>query len=474
MADSLKGKRFLILGFARQGQALARWLPTQGAEVVVNDSRPAEAFDTIYPDDYPYTKFIFGGHPDEALRRIDAVCVSGGVPLDNPLIQLANERGIPLTNDAQLFLERCPAPVIGITGSAGKTTTTRLTSAILKNAGYTTHTGGNIGNVLIEGLPTISPDDVVVMELSSFQLELMTSSPQVGAVLNITPNHIDRHGSMEGYKRAKANILAFQDENDMAVLCEDDPNSRSLEGMVVGGLASYSIAKMVADGAFLVGDKLILAGNASWDASPHVLCEKKEVPLRGDHNLLNVLAACTIAGSLGLVTDRPGIDPDIMSDTIKNFTPVPHRLETVRVLDGVSYVNDSIATAPERLIAALKSYHEPLVLLLGGADKDLTWEQAVHLAMRKSRHIVVFGEENERVKAEKMVFNKVIKLLRLLGANDRVYTHVNTLAEAVKRAREVAQEGDVVLLSPGGTSFDAYQDFEARGQHFRDLVNALS
>jgi UDP-N-acetylmuramoylalanine--D-glutamate ligase len=467
MADALQGKRVLVLGFARQGQALAQWLPTMGAKVVVNDSRSAENF-TIYPDDYPNTQFFFGGHPEEALRRVDMVCVSGGVPLDNPLVELAIEKGIPLSNDAQLFMERCPAPIIGITGSAGKTTTTTLVGQIIKNAGYNTWIGGNIGNVLLYELPKINVQDVVVMELSSFQLEIMSVSPQVGVVLNITPNHLDRHKTMEAYIRAKAQIIANQKVNDIAVLCEDDSNSIGLESIVPSDIVTFSMRKMVSDGAFLAGERLILAGSASWDNSPHVLCEKKDIPLRGDHNVLNVLAACAIAGSLGLATDRPGIEPEIMGRTIREFQAVAHRLEIVRVMNGATYINDSIATAPERLLAALKSFNEPLVLLLGGADKDLPWEQVTLIALQKARHIVLFGKSGE-----KQVGDKVQKLLRLRGANQEVFSRVETLDEAVKRAHEVAKTGDVVLLSPGGTSYDAYKDFEERGEHFRKLVNAL-
>jgi UDP-N-acetylmuramoylalanine--D-glutamate ligase len=468
MADALNGKRVLVLGFARQGQALAKWLPTLGASVVVNDSRPAEQFPDIYPDDYPRTRFVFGGHPDDILNRIDLVCISGGVSIDLPIVQTAIERGIPLANDAQLFLERCPAPVIGITGSAGKTTTTTLVGEIIKKSGYQTWVGGNIGHVLLDVLPQVKTEDVVVMELSSFQLEIMTKSPQIGAILNITPNHLDRHKTMEAYARAKANIILHQNPNDIAILSEDDPVSHALEAIVQGELVTFSARKMVADGTFLAGERLILAGAASWDNAPHVLCEKKDIPLRGDHNVLNVLAACAIAGSLGLATDRPGIEPELMGEVIREFRAVAHRLEIVRVLDDVTYINDSIATAPERLYAALQSFKEPLVLLLGGADKDLPWEQVTHLALQKSRHIVLFGKEGE-----KQVGDKVMKLLRLLGANSSVFTRVGTLDEAIARARAVAQTGDVVLLSPGGTSYDAYKDFEERGEHFRRLVANL-
>ncbi len=463
----LKKKKILVLGFGRQGRALARWLPEQGATVIVNDAQPAEKIN-IRTLDYPGVRFVFGDHPPEILQGVNLICVSGGVPLDLPLLQLAKEKNILLTNDAQLFMERSPAPVIGITGSAGKTTTTTLVGEILKNAGYKTWVGGNIGDVLLDVLPQIKPEDVVVMELSSFQLDLMTVSPQVAAILNITPNHIDRHGTMEAYINAKANLIRHQQASNIAVLCEDDQGSKSLEMLVAGDLATFSTRTMVANGAFLAGNRLVLAGTASYDSMPHVLCQREEVPLRGEHNLSNVLAACAIAGSLGLATDRPGIESDVMTETIKHFKPVPHRLESVRVVNGVTYINDSIATAPERLVAALRSFKEPLVLLLGGADKELPWDEAVHLALQKARHIIVFGKDGE-----KQVSTKVMRYLRLRGATEKYVSRVETLDQAIQRAAEVAQTGDVVLLSPGGTSYDAYPDFAARGEHFRKLVHAL-
>lgn len=467
MIHGLDGRRVLILGFGRQGRALARWLPKQGARVVVNDQSSEEKLGLKRPD-YPDVDFVLGGHPEMLLDTTDLVCISGGVPLDLPLLQAAGQRGIPITNDAQLFIERCPAPIIGITGSAGKTTTTTLVGDMVRRAGYRTHVGGNIGDVLLDELNDIQPDDCVVMELSSFQLDVMTSSPQVGAVLNVTPNHLDRHKTMEAYVRAKSNMIRFQQSSDIAVLGMDDPAARSLEALVMGELVAFSAREMVPNGAFLTGSRLVLAGAASYDYVPHVLCDRSEIPLRGDHNVLNVLAACAIAGSLGLAIDRPGIEPEQMREAILNFTPVPHRLEIVREHEGVTYVNDSIATAPERLVAALRSFSEPLVLLLGGADKSLPWEDALHLALQKSRHIVLFGKSGE-----KQVSDKVSKLLRLMGANAQMVTRVETLDEAVQEAARVAQPGDVVLLSPGGTSYDAYVDFVQRGEHFRRLVSAL-
>ena len=465
--DELHKKRVLVLGFGRQGKALARWLPKVGARVLVNDQRSAEDMN-LNRKDYPGVEFILGRHPTAILRGLDLICVSGGVSLDMPLLEAARERNIPLTNDAQLFMERCPAPIIGITGSAGKTTTTTLVGEIVQRAGYKTWVGGNIGDVLLDVLDDIAVDDVVVMELSSFQLELMTTSPQVAAILNITPNHLDRHKTMANYVTAKANIIAHQKPNDIAILCEDDPVTKSLEGMIRGELATFSARSMVPNGTFCVGNRLVVSGAASFDYVPHILCEKHEIPLRGDHNVLNVLAACAIAGSLGLAAKRPGIEPEIMREVITQFLPVPHRLEVVREINGVTYVNDSIATAPERLLAALRSFDEPLILLLGGADKDLPWEDAVHLALQKSRYVILFGKSGK-----KQVGDKTLKLFQLMGATEQVVLRVPTLEEAVKRAAEISQKGDVVLLSPGGTSYDAYHDFAERGEHFRQLVEKL-
>ena len=465
--DSLAGKKVVVFGFGRQGRALARWLPTVGAEVAVTDSRSAKALG-LRRRDYPGVRFYLGRHPDEVLIGARCICVSGGVPLDLPILQLARKRGIPFSNDAQLFLERCPAPIIGITGSAGKTTTSALVAKIVERAGYKVWLGGNIGNPLIEELSKISANDIVVMELSSFQLELMTASPQVAAVLNLTPNHLDRHGAFERYARAKAKILRYQRESDVAVLGWDDAGSKSLEPMVKGELLAFSLYEMVPDGAFMLGSRLIVAGSASFDASPHVVCERGDIPLRGDHNVLNALAACAIAGSMGLAIDRPGVVPDVMRRAICEFKPVEHRLENVRALGGVTWVNDSIATAPERLLAALASYEEPLVLLIGGADKDLPWEAAILAALQKARHIVIFGEDGE-----KQVATKVMNLLDKMRVGEARISRARTLADAVQRAAEVAKAGDVVLLSPGGTSYDAYKDFAERGEHFRQLVSQL-
>ena len=462
--DPLAGRHVVVLGMARQGKALGRWLPTVGARVTLSDSQSAEALaaDVAEFAGTP-VQFALGGHPLELLDDCDLLCVSGGVPPTLPIVQEALRRGIAVANDAQLFLERCPAPVLGITGSAGKTTTTALVGAMCRAAGRTTHVGGNIGDVLLDALPYIAPEDIVVMELSSFQLELMTVSPTVAAVLNVTPNHLDRHGTMEAYTAAKARIYQFQRPSDVAVFGYDDPVARRLSSDAPGRLAYFSMCREVVSGAYLDSDQIVIAtGDSAPGRAYEVVCPRSAIRLRGEHNVLNTLAACAVAGA--------GYVPvEAMRSAIEAFTGVEHRLETVAVIGGVTWVNDSIATAPERVIAALRSYSEPLVLLAGGRDKNLLWDEMAALAVVRCRAVIGFGEYGPQVADHIRHAQR-----RTPGARVEHVAVVAGLEEAVAAAHRLAQPGDVVLLSPGGTSYDAYVDFAARGQHFRDLVRALS
>ncbi|MBX3084968.1 MAG: UDP-N-acetylmuramoyl-L-alanine--D-glutamate ligase [Anaerolineae bacterium] len=458
--DPLEGKTAVILGFARQGQALARWLPGIGAKVIVSDKRNlGDLADAVLDFLDSPVSFALGGHPVELLDEADVVFLSGGVSPTIPFCVEAVERGIELTNDAQVFLDRSAAPVIGITGSAGKTTTTTLVGKMCQAAGLKTWVGGNIGDVLLDVLPQIQSGDTVVMELSSFQLELLSRSPQIACVLNVTPNHLDRHGTMEAYMQAKAQIFLHQNPDDLAVFGLDDPGSAALADQAPGRVAYFSTRQMVTDGAFLAGTRLMVVGNGSPDKAPHVVCNRDEIRLRGEHNISNVLAACAMAGAVG-------VPVAVMREVIRNFTGVAHRLEEVRVVDGVTYINDSIATAPERVIAAIKSFNEPLILIAGGRDKKLPWVDLASLVAQRCRYLLTFGEFGNQIA-------EYARTARLFGGKLEGVEYNATLDEAVKRAAEIAQMGDVVLLSPGCTSYDAYEDFQARGEHFRELVNAL-
>jgi UDP-N-acetylmuramoylalanine--D-glutamate ligase len=448
----------VVLGLARQGTALARWLVGQGAQVTVSDVKPADALgEAVRSLDGLSIRFELGGHPVSLLDPCDVLCLSGGVPVDLPIVVEARRRGIPLANDAQLFLERCPAKMIGITGSAGKTTTTALVGEMGRAAGRTTWVGGNIGNPLIGDLDSIQSGDVVVMELSSFQLEIMTSSPPVAALLNITPNHLDRHPSLEAYVAAKARILDFQSAQDTAVLGYDDPLARSLVYRAPG--RAWFFGKTIgrenpSAHAIVKDDRIVLVKDRDMP-----VCALSDIRLRGDHNVLNVLAACALA-------DAAGIAPEAMHAAITHFTGVAHRLQFVREVNGARYYDDGMATAPERLIAALKSFDESIVLLAGGRDKHLPWDEAAELINRRVRVLIVFGEMAELV--EKAVADK-----RSVSGNLSGVHRVHTLAEAVKKASEVARPGEAVLLSPGGTSFDAFKDFAERGDKFQEYVREL-
>ncbi len=453
------GRAVVILGLARQGKALARYFVQRAARVTVSDKRPAEALqaDIASLGDLPI-RYVLGEHPLSLLDECDLLCLSGGIPLDLPIVAEARRRGIPLSSDAQEFLRVCPAPVVGITGSAGKTTTTALTGALIRAAGFTTWVGGNIGNPLLDDLPAIQPGDRVVMELSSFQLDLMSLSPQVAAVLNITPNHLDRHKTMEAYIAAKANIVRHQQPTDWAILGYDEPNARGLAHLTPARVAYFSLEHRPEVGTFLDGDVL----RARWADAEHEICRRADVPLRGLHNVQNVLAAAALALAASVPVDG-------MREVIRTFTGVPHRLEVVRTLRGVTWINDSIATAPERVLAALRSFDEPLVLLAGGRDKQLPWEEFAREAVGRVRVIITFGE------AAGLIEEHLRRAWAERGAQAALETlqRVTTLDEAVALAARLARAGEVVLLSPGGTSFDAFQDFAARGEHFRSLVLSL-
>ena len=449
----------MILGAARQGLALARWLSVHGARVTLSDMR-SEADVRVAREslaEYPII-WALGGHPLELLDSIDVLCLSGGVPLTLPIVVEAIKRGIPLSNDSQIFMEVVPCKTVGITGSAGKTTTTTLVGNMAKNAyGDKAYVGGNIGDPLINYVDDMKAGDIAILELSSFQLDQMTLSPNVAAILNITPNHLDRHGNMKAYTDAKARVLNFQSEEDAAVLGRDDKGAWSLRHDVHGKLYAFSLDELEEglNGACLQDDLLNLHGGNTRIT----LISREQVLLRGDHNVLNVLAAFAIGYAAGFPLGA-------MREATEAFHGVPHRLELVRELHGVRWYNDSIATAPERSMAAIRAFDEPIVLLLGGRDKDLPWEGLIQLARERVDHLVLFGDAAEKIERIVESFG--------LPKNGSTMVRVNGLQDAVHKAAEQAEPGDVVLLSPGGTSFDEFKDFAERGERFREWVLELS
>jgi UDP-N-acetylmuramoylalanine--D-glutamate ligase len=471
----LKDAQIVILGAARQGLALTRYLLAQGARVTLSDSASADTVALGELAGAPGLTTAFGGHPNALLDGCDLLCLSGGVPIDLPIVLEAKRRGIALSNDAQIFAERCPAPIIGITGSAGKTTTTTLVGEMLRGDGGGQRTtddrrpttvgaqrpsavrrppsvfvGGNIGNPLIADLGEIAANDFVVMELSSFQLELMTVSPHIACVTNITPNHLDRHGTMDAYIAAKRHILEFQKPADAQVLSADDAVASTLNTHARTVWFSTKHEPQ-GEGAWLDDGGTLRLRLREIEGA---ICHRRELLLMGEHNIANVLAACAISGLAGASIES-------MRAVATTFKGVSHRLQLVGEINGARYYDDSIATAPERLMAALRCFDAPIVLLCGGRDKHLPWDEAVDLMGARCKHVVLFGELGPMV-AEVMDAR----------APRTPHSVVPALADAVARAAVVAGQGDVVLLSPGGTSYDAFKDFAERGDAFAALVDA--
>lgn len=445
--------------------------------MTVTDTKPAEnlAEPLASLEGLPI-RFALGGHPESLLETTDLLVVSPGVPLNVPFLVQARRRGLPLSSETRLFTHLCPAPIVGITGSSGKTTTTALVGEMLKASGRRTWVGGNIGRPLIEHLGTIEVTDVIVMELSSFQLEFFAPwpqaettttatsalleptgwSPTVAAILNVTPNHLDRHGTMEAYVAAKAHILTYQRPGDVAVLSLDDDITKDMGLRRSEPVLWFSLEQELAEGAFLRGRELVLR----LDGQEWTVCNRDDLQLLGHHNVANALAALALAGAAGAPIEA-------LRQVATTFAGVEHRLELVRIRQGVRWYNDSIATSPERTLAALRAFDVPIILLAGGRDKHLPWDEMAAMTWRKVRHLVLFGEAashieaaTERVRPPEPVATTSIQ-------------RAGTLERAVVIADQLAQPGDVVLLSPGGTSFDAYDDFVARGEHFRRLVQAL-
>lgn len=475
--SDLTALRALIVGAAREGTALARALAHWGAHVTLTDQRPKVLYQDVRDLQGPNVRLALGvSRPD--LGGVDVLFLSPGVPPTAAVVQQARAQGLPISSEPRLFTQMCTAPVIGITGSSGKTTTTTLVGRMCDAQGLETWVGGNIGEPLIGRLVADASPDVAVMELSSFQLELFSPdyqgpevaarrssasrvvsvagwSPHVAAITNITPNHLDRHPSMEDYIRAKTNILHYQTQDDWAVLNLDNDITRHLMNEVKGKQLAFSLEEPVAEGAYLADDVLLLR----FGGQERLLCRTSDIRLRGRHNVANVLAAacCALAAGVGV---------DAIRQEATTFEGVPHRLEVVRIWRGITFVNDSIATSPERAIAALRSYTEPLVLLAGGRDKHLPWDTWAEVVREKVRIVVAFGEAVP-------IIARALESSAVEGGEAMALHCVDTMEEAVSLAARLGRAGDVVLLSPGGTSFDAFIDFEARGQRFRELVAAL-
>ncbi len=453
------GKRVTVIGLGIEGVDVARYAATHGATVCVLDSKSPAALAARMQEleGLPIT-YALGSPGLEAVANSDVVFVSQGVPLTSPPVAEARRLGIPIDSMMRAFMEHCPGPMLGITGSSGKTTTTSLVAAIMAAAGRPYRVGGNIGTGLLGLLDGMDDRTWAVLEISHTQLQLTDRSPHIAAVLNVTPNHLDRF-TWDEYVALKQKIARFQTADDYVVLNLDDDISAAMTEITPAAPWFFTLRDAVPGNGAFVRDDAVFLRTENTEA---MVLPVAEIPLRGMHNVENVLAAAAIAGAAGIAAGA-------IANAVRAFAPVPHRLELVAEVDGVRYVNDSIASTPERTLAGIRSFEEPLVLLLGGKDKDLPKDELAREALRRCTGIVFFGADGPLLEAA------VEANAAFVPFEERPMTaRTATLAEAVDEARGMAEPGGVVLLSPACTSFDAYDNFEERGEEFRRLVRAMA
>jgi UDP-N-acetylmuramoylalanine--D-glutamate ligase len=452
----LKNKRVLVVGLGKSGLAAALFLRDRGARVTVSDTRSAAALGGQIPALLEAGIMVeAGGHGLLTFRRQDLIVVSPGVPLDTPEVKQAAQLGLPVIGELELASRFLQGGIVAITGSNGKTTTTTLVGQIFKDAGVPTQVGGNIGLPVIELIAGSTPDTVNVLEVSSFQLETVdTFHPRIAVILNITPDHLDRHGSFERYIAAKEKIFARQGSQDALVLNADDKTTQMCAAHAGGASGPniywFSATRVVRQGAF-VRDGVVCWIEKEGGATEPVL-PVAEIPLKGSHNVENVLAAVCAAR-------LAAVPAESIRGTVKAFHAVEHRLEPVKTIAGVEYFNDSKATNVDATLKAVASFPSGIHLILGGKDKDSDYTTLAPLLRERVKAVYTIGSAAEKIERELAGVVKIVS--------------AGTLGEAVKSAASSASAGDVVLLAPACSSFDQFENYEHRGRAFRDAVLGL-
>lgn len=450
----LNGKKVLVVGLGKSGVASALFLKAHGARVTVSDTKSGDELRNEIPIllDHGITVET-GGHGERTFRGQDLIVVSPGVPVDAPPLVQARGLGESVIGEIELAAHFLPGPIVAITGSNGKTTTTTLIGEILAAGGLPTLVGGNIGTPAISLAERAKPDSVTVLEISSFQLEtVQTFRPKVAVVLNITPDHLDRHRTFEIYTKAKARIFENQKATDFAVLNADDPTCVAMAARTRAQVFWFSRLKEVEQGTW-VREGNILFRDAKGQRQ---ILQVSEIPLKGAHNLENVLAA-VCAGVL------MGSAPDKIRDAVRNFRAVEHRLEFVATIGSVDYYNDSKATNVDATIKALESFPTNIHLILGGKDKGSDYTVLNDLLRKRVKRVYTIGAAAAKIESQ-IVSSKD-------GGPELV--HSQTLENAIRSAHAAARPGDIVLLAPACASFDQFKSYEHRGKVFKEIVAAL-
>jgi UDP-N-acetylmuramoylalanine--D-glutamate ligase len=451
-AMELKNKRVLVVGLGKSGLAAALFLRDRGARVTVSDTRSAAALGDEIPALLEAGIMVeSGGHGLLTFRRQDLIVVSPGVPLDTPEVKQAQQFGLTVIGELELASRFLEGEVVAITGSNGKTTTTTLIGKIFEDAGLPTLVGGNIGLPVIELIAESNPETWNVLEVSSFQLETTVEfRPKIALVLNITPDHLDRHKTFERYQAAKAKITENQGPDDFLVLNAEDKATQMLAARTKAQVFWFSAARQIKQGAFVYGESVFFLGQDG--GKPEPVLPVAEVPLKGAHNVENVLAAVCAARLAGVPSES-------IRKTVKAFHAVEHRLEWVKTVGGVEYYNDSKATNVDATMKAVASFPRGIHLILGGKDKDSDYTLLADLLRERVDAVYTIGSAAEKIERE---LRGVVKMVQ-----------AGTLESAVSSAAASAKAGDVVLLAPACSSFDQFENYEHRGRVFRDAVFAL-
>ncbi|MCB2291011.1 UDP-N-acetylmuramoyl-L-alanine--D-glutamate ligase [Clostridium sp. CS001] len=449
--EFIKGKRVGVVGIGVSNIPLIHFLVKLGAVVTAFDKKTYSSIGGVASEfEKSGVKLVLGENYLNDLAGFDVIFKTPSMRIDAPALLNAKEEGAYITSEMEEFVRYCPAKTFGVTGSDGKTTTTTIIYNILKKEGYKTWVGGNIGTPLFANIEEISKDDKVVLELSSFQLMTMNVSTDVAVITNLSPNHLDIHKDMEEYIYAKKNIFKYQSDGDLIVLNKDDALTYGLRKEVKGRVKCFSIKEKIEDGACFQNDKLFIMNR--------VVCDLHEVKLKGMHNVANLLTAfCAVEDEVSV---------ESMREVATEFTGVPHRGEFVREVDGVKYYNDSIASSPTRTIASIRAFEKPVILIAGGYDKQIPFEPLAEEAYSNIKILILIGATKYKIKEvfEHILKEKKASLEIILAEN---------FNDAIYKAKAVAKSGDVVMLSPACASFDMFENFEVRGNKYKEIVMTL-
>lgn len=454
--EYIRYRKIAVIGLGVSNLPLLDYLYEKKAQVTVFDERnldeiPQNIMEKITMYEF---KFEFGKKCLEKLTGFNIIFRSPSCLPTRIELEKAADEGTIITTEVEMLMEMCPSKIIGVTGSDGKTTTTSMINSILRKANYNTFLGGNIGTPLFTRLPEMTPDDILVLELSSFQLMNMKTSPDIAVITNITPNHLNIHKDYQEYIDAKKNIYKYQDENGILILNYDNPITKE-SAKEANGKVIYFSSQTKLENGFIVDENIIKECNDK--VRKHIL-DTKEVILRGKHNYQNIVAAIAATKTL--------VDIDVAIEAIKEFKPVEHRIEFIREINGVKWYNDSASSSPTRTLSGINSFDENIILIAGGYDKNLDYELLGKPILDKVSNLILIGQ----------TAGKIYDVVKVESESQNKKIPVNicdTLEQTIDIAKKVAKKGDVVLFSPASASFDMFKDFADRGHKFKNLVNNI-